>query len=63
MTWVKEMPDKKSKMPLKVAIEIVTKYEKDYNNGIIAYPDVKKDLDIAREVLYIHYIEVFRRMR
>jgi len=57
------MPDKKSKMPLKVAIEIVTKYEKDYNNGIIAYPDVKKDLDIAREVLYIHYIEVFRRMR
>jgi hypothetical protein len=57
------MPDKKSKMPLKVAIEIVTKYEKDYNNGIIAYPDVKKDLDIAREVLYIHYSEVFRRMR
>ena len=57
------MLEKKSKMPLKVAIEIVTKYEKDYNNGIIAYPDVKKDLDIAREVLYIHYSEVFRRMR
>lgn len=63
MTWGKRMPDKKSKMPLKVAREIVTKYEKDYNNGILAYPDVKKDLDIARKVLYIHYSELFRRMR
>jgi hypothetical protein len=57
------MPGKKLKMPLKVAREIVTKYEKDFNNGILAYPDVKKDLDIARKVLYIHYSEVFRRMR
>ena len=62
MTWVKEMPENKSKMPLKVAKEIVAKYEKDYNNGIIAYPDVKKDLDIARKILYNHYIEAFRRM-
>jgi len=53
----------KSKMPLKVAREIVTKYEKDFNNGIMAYPDVKKDLDIARKVLHNHYSEVFRRMR
>jgi hypothetical protein len=63
MIWENEMPEKKSKMPLKVAIEIVTKYEKDFNSGILAYPDVKKDLDIARKVLYIHYSEVFRRMR
>jgi len=56
------MPDKKSKMPLKVAKEIVTKYEKDFNNGIVAYPHLKKDLDIARKVLHNHYIEAFRRM-
>ena len=63
MTWGKRMPDKKSKMPLKVAREIVTKYEKDFNNGIVAYPHLKKDLDIARKVLHNHYSEIFRRMR
>lgn len=57
------MPETKLKMPLKVAKEIVNKYEKDYNNDIVAYPDLKKDLDIARKVLYDHYIAFFRKMK
>ena len=56
------MREEELQMPLKVAHEIVTKYEKDFNNGIIAYEGLKKDLDIARKVLDNHYREVFRRM-
>lgn len=56
------MPEDESKMPLKDARRIVETYEKDFNNGIVAYPDVKKDLDIARKVLHNHWIRVFRRM-
>ena len=56
------MREEELQMPLQVAREIVTKYEKDFNNGIIAYEGLKKDLDIARKVLDNHYREVFRRM-
>ena len=56
------MREEELQMPLTVAREIVTKYEKDFNNGIIAYEGLKKDLDIARKVLDNHYREVFRRM-
>ena len=56
------MPEDELKMPLKDARRIVETYEKDFNNGIVAYPDVKKDLDIARKVLHNHWTKVFRRM-
>ena len=56
------MPEDELKMPLKDARRIVETHEKDFNNGIVAYPDVKKDLDIARKVLHNHWTKVFRRM-
>ena len=57
------MPEEELKMPLTDARRIVETYERDYNNGIIAYPEVKKDLDLARKVLHNHWTKVFRRMR
>ena len=56
------MPEDELKMPLKDARRIVETYEKDFNNGIVAYPEVKKDLDLARKVLHNYWIRVFRRM-
>ena len=56
------MPEDELKMPLKDARRIVETYEKDFNNGIVAYPDVKKDLDLARKALHNYWIRVFRRM-
>jgi len=56
------MPEGELKMPLKDARRIVETYEKDFNEGIIAYPEVKKDLDLARKVLHNYWIRVFRRM-
>ena len=40
------MREEELQMPLKVAREIVTKYEKDFNNGIIAYEGLKKILTL-----------------
>jgi hypothetical protein len=57
-----KMPEDELKMPLKDARRIVETYEKDFNEGIIAYPEVKKDLDLARKVLHNYWIRVFRRM-
>ena len=56
------MPEDELKMPLKDARRIVETYEKDFNEGIIAYPEVKKDLDLARKVLHNYWIRVFWRM-
>lgn len=57
------MPEEELKMPLTDARRIIETYERDYNNGIVAYPEVKKDLDLARKVLHNHWTKVFRRMR